>query len=143
MTQFYCLILVPETGEATPPQPLLDANEPWKARAEAASRYLKLRSQRDAIAGPSLLSDPAWDMLLDLFVGHITGRDVSVTSACVASRRPATTSLRYIERMAKQGLIRREKDCNDNRKVYLRMTEKAFRAVAKWIDVLRDELITA
>ncbi|WP_156439080.1 hypothetical protein [Blastomonas sp. CCH2-E1] len=51
MTQFYCLILVPETGEATPPQPLLDANEPWKARAEAASRYLKLRSQRDAIAG--------------------------------------------------------------------------------------------
>lgn len=143
MTQFYCLILVPETGEATPPQPLLDANEPWKARAEAASRYLKLRSQRDAIAGPSLLSDPAWDMLLDLFVGHITGRDVSATSACVASRRPATTSLRYIERMAKQGLIRREKDCNDNRKVYLRMTEKAFRAVAKWIDALRDELITA
>ena len=143
MTQFYCLILVPETGEATPPQPLLDANEPWKARAEAASRYLKLRSQRDAIAGPSLLPDPAWDMLLDLFVGHITGRDVSVTSACVASRRPATTSLRYIERMAKQGLIRREKDCNDNRKVYLRMTEKAFRAVAKWIDALRDELITA
>ena len=143
MTQFYCLILVPETGKATPPQPLLDANEPWKARAEAASRYLKLRSQRDAIAGPSLLSDPAWDMLLDLFVGHITGRDVSVTSACLASRRPATTSLRYIERMAKQGLIRREKDCNDNRKVYLRMTEKAFRAVAKWIDALRDELITA
>jgi len=143
MTQFYCLILVPETGEATPPQPLLDANEPWKARAEAASRYLKLRCQRDAIAGPSLLSDPAWDMLLDLFVGHITGRDVSVTSACLASRRPATTSLRYIERMAKQGLIRREKDCNDNRKVYLRMTEKAFRAVAKWIDALRDELITA
>jgi hypothetical protein len=143
MTQFYCLILVPETGEATPPQPLLDANEPWKARAEAASRYLKLRSQRDAIAGPSLLSDPAWDMLLDLFVGHITGRNVSVTSACLASRRPATTSLRYIERMAKQGLIRREKDCNDNRKVYLRMTEKAFRAVAKWIDALRDELITA
>lgn len=143
MTQFYCLILVPETGEATPPQPLLDANEHWKARAEAASRYLKLRSQRDAIAGPSLLSDPAWDMLLDLFVGHITGRDVSVTSACLASRRPATTSLRYIERMAKQGLIRREKDCNDNRKVYLRMTEKAFRAVAKWIDALRDELITA
>lgn len=143
MTQFYCLILVPETGEATPPQPLLDANEPWKARAEAASRYLKLRSQRDAIAGPSLLSDPAWDMLLDLFVGHITGRDVSVTSPCLASRRPATTSLRYIERMAKQGLIRREKDCNDNRKVYLRMTEKAFRAVAKWIDALRDELITA
>ncbi|WP_060977109.1 MULTISPECIES: winged helix DNA-binding protein [Pseudomonadota] len=89
------------------------------------------------------MSDPAWDMLLDLFVGHITGRDVSVTSACLASRRPATTSLRYIERMAKQGLIRREKDCNDNRKVYLRMTEKAFRAVAKWIDALRDELITA
>jgi hypothetical protein len=141
MTQFYCLILVPEAG-AQPPQPLLDANEPWKARAEAASRYLKLRSQRDAIAGPSLLSDPAWDMLLDLFVGHITGRDVSVTSACVASRRPATTSLRYIERMMKQGLIRREKDVNDHRKVYLRMTERAFRSVANWVDSLREELVT-
>ncbi|WP_116969070.1 hypothetical protein [Blastomonas sp. UPD001] len=143
MTQFYCFILVPEAGEEESRQPLLDANEPWKARAETASRYLKLRTQRDAIAGPSLLSDPAWDMLLDLFVGHITGRDVSVTSACVASRRPATTSLRYIERMAKQDLIRREKDSHDHRKVYLRMTENAFRAVATWIDALRDELITA
>jgi len=143
MTQFYCLILVPETGETQHAQPLLDANEPWKARAEAASRYLKLRSQRDMIAGPSLLSDPAWDMLLDLFVGHITGRDVSVTSACVASRRPATTSLRYIDRMMKQGLIHREKDPKDHRKVYLRMTEKAFRAIAKWVDSLREELITA
>ena len=139
MTQFYCLILLPES-EQQPPVPLLDANEPWKARAETASRYLKLRANRDDIADAQLLSDPAWDMLLDLFVGHITGRDISVTSACLASRRPATTSLRYIDRMAKDGLVRREKDPRDHRKVYLRMTEKAFRSVASWVDSLRREL---
>jgi hypothetical protein len=139
MTQFYCLILLPES-EQQPPAPLLDANEPWKARAETASRYLKLRANRDNIADAQLLSDPAWDMLLDLFVGHITGRDISVTSACLASRRPATTSLRYIDRMARDGLVRREKDPRDHRKVYLRMTEKAFRSVAIWVDSLRREL---
>lgn len=139
MTQFYCLILLPES-EQQPPAPLLDANEPWKARAETASRYLKLRANRDDIADAQLLSDPAWDMLLDLFVGHITGRDISVTSACLASRRPATTSLRYIDRMARDGLVLREKDPRDHRKVYLRMTEKAFRSVASWVDSLRREL---
>lgn len=141
MTQFYCLILLPE-AEKQPPSSLLDANEPWKVRAETANRYLKLRASRDEIADGQLLSDPAWDMLLDLFVGHITGRDISVTSACLASRRPATTSLRYIDRMAKDGLVRREKDPRDHRKVYLRMTEKAFRSVASWVDALREELST-
>lgn len=139
MTQSNCLILLPE-AEQQPSRPLLDANEPWKARAETANRYLKLRACRDAFVDEQLLSDPAWDMLLDLFVGHITGRNVSITSACLASRRPATTSLRYIERMTKDGLVRREKDPHDHRKVHLRLTEDAFRSVAAWVDALREEI---
>ena len=90
MTQFYCLILLPES-EQQPPAPLLDANEPWKARAETASRYLKLRANRDNIADAQLLSDPAWDMLLDLYAARLEGRRVSVSSLCIAAAVPPTS----------------------------------------------------
>lgn len=138
MTQFYRLILLPE-GKSQPLQPGPPTMQ-WQAHAEIASRYLKLRANRSAIATEPLLSDPAWDILLDLFVGHVRGQNVTVTRACIASRRPSTTSLRYIDRMSKEGLIFREKDLRDNRKVHLRITDRACQAVADWIDALREQI---
>lgn len=139
MTQFYCLILLPE-DDSQPPKSGHPASETLQAHAELASRYLKLRARRSAIAGEHLLSDPAWDILLDLFVGHVRGKNVTITNACIASRRPSTTSLRYIDRLLKEGLLFRERDTRDHRKVHLRMTDRAFHAVAEWIGALQDQL---
>ncbi|MDM7957530.1 MarR family winged helix-turn-helix transcriptional regulator [Blastomonas sp.] len=139
MTQFYCMILLPES-EAQPGQSDPQASGDWQERAEVASRYLKLRAKRSAIAEAHLWSDPAWDILLELFVGHVKGKNITVTSACLAARRPSTTSLRYIDRMLQEGLLQRERDPIDNRKINLRITDQAFRAVSDWVDALREQI---
>lgn len=139
MTQFYCLIVLPDDGNR-PVEPRSKSSNRWEVRAEIARRYLKLRADRAAIANGYLLSDPAWDILLDLFVAHISGRQISVSSACIASRRPQTTSLRYIDRMLQQGLLRRDKDPRDHRRVHLHITEKAKVAIADWVDALQEQL---
>lgn len=140
MTQFYCLILLPE-GETKPVRTEHPDNGQWEEHAKLASRYLKLRAKRLEISNGHLFSDPAWDILLDLFVGRVNGRDVTVTSACVASGRPSTTSLRYIDRMSTNGLLYRERDTRDHRKVYLRITDHTFYAIADWIGSLREQVV--
>jgi len=140
MTQFYCLILLPDGEQHSVPTEH-PANEQWQVYAKLAGRYLKLRAQRSEIAAGHLFSDPAWDILLDLFVGQVDGRDVTITSACIASRRPSTTSLRYIDHLSKQGLVYREKDSRDHRRVYLRLTEGAFHAVADWLAAFREQTV--
>lgn len=140
MAQFYCLILLPE-GEQQPVTPEHPDSGQWQEHAKLASRYLKLRARRSEISNGHLFSDPAWDILLDLFVGRVNGRDVTVTSACIASGRPSTTSLRYIDRMSQNGLLYRQKDTHDHRKVYLRITDSAFHTVADWIGSLREQTI--
>jgi hypothetical protein len=35
-----------------------------------------------------LFKDPAWDILLDLYVARADGRGISVSSACIASGAP-------------------------------------------------------
>lgn len=141
MTQFYCLILLPE-GEAQAPAPQLSCLE-FQGQSEIASRYLKLRASRSAIADAHALSDPVWDILLDLFVCRVHGRNVTVTSACRAARRPSTTSLRYIDRLLSKGLLYCERDARDDRKVHLKITDSAFHAVAEWIDALHKQIAAA
>ncbi len=91
----------------------------------ALSHYLKLRRRREQLFGAHLFSDPAWDMLLDLYVAQQTGRNVSVSSACLASGVPLTTALRWLRRLEHEGLVARDADQTDARRTHVRLTDRA------------------
>lgn len=99
----------------------------------AARRYLKARRRRDPILLSGLCSDPCWDILLDLFASQAEGKPVSVSSACIASGVPATTALRWLSRMDESGLVTRRSDPRDSRRIYVSLSERATRMVARWI----------
>lgn len=88
-----------------------------------ALAWISIRRNRDAIFGSSLFADPAWDMLLDLYVNYVRNKSVSVTSLCLASEVPTTTALRWITVLEGSGLIRRLADPNDRRRSYILLTE--------------------
>ena len=67
--------------------------------AHVVKACIKARSMREQIFGTDIFRDPAWDMLLDLYVNRAEGRDTSVSSLCIAGGVPATTGLRYIAAM--------------------------------------------
>ena len=73
--------------------------------ALAAADILKVRRARSRFLPPELFHEPAWDLLLELFVAdaegrRLTGRDVS-DSADVA---PSVMS-RWLKHLSKIGLI--------------------------------------
>lgn len=132
---------VAEQGKCTPSQ-AIDRMEAlaaghWErprrnvALAEFIARMSKLRLRRNEIIGAPLFRDPAWDMLLELFVAHDRGEPVSVSSLCYASGVPPTTALRHLARLEEHGLIRREGDRKDNRRWFVYPTEKAVSGIAR------------
>lgn len=109
-------------------------------RVEAA-RLLKLRRQRERVLGlgTKLLADPAWNILLDLFVRRVDEHVTSVSSACIASGVAATTALRYIAILIENGFIIKNPSPTDQRVQYVTLSDEGFR---KMVDVLtlREEV---
>ena len=102
-----------------------------------ARQAYALRRKRAAIFGnPELFGEPAWDILLDLYIAHVDGKPVSVSSACIGSAAPPTTGLRWLGVLADEGLVVRENDPEDNRRVLVRLTRKGVTAMERFFDAV-------
>ena len=110
----------PPTGEQT-------------ALAATARHYLRARRLREPLFAKGLFCDPAWDMLLDLFASQVEGKPVCVSDASIAAGVPQTTGLRWLDTLARHGLITRHRDPLDGRRCFVEMTPAARNAVATWL----------
>ncbi|WP_298015869.1 winged helix DNA-binding protein [uncultured Parasphingopyxis sp.] len=107
--------------------------------AEDVRRLIRHRRMRDRFFDGALFADPAWDILLDLMAARIEGRPVSVSSLCIAAAVPATTALRWIRTMTDRGLLVRDADPRDGRRVFIRLGDEASRAVSAWFAATRAD----
>ena len=101
---------------------LLSFADPDQLARLARAMYIA-RDRRRRYFNPQLFADPAWDILLDLFIQKSAARQVSVTSACIAAQVPPTTALRWISILIEQELVSREEDESDRRRAFLRLSE--------------------
>lgn len=88
-----------------------------------AKALYRLRRRRERLFSFQLSSEPAWDLLLDLLEAERVGKNVSVKSACLASGAPTTTALRWLKHLESQGVVCRESDPADGRRMYIRLSE--------------------
>jgi hypothetical protein len=100
----------------------------YKAQALIVARF-----KRQKYFPKADLFEPVWDICLDLFFSQMTGRRISISSACIASHVPPTTALRYISQMKKDGLITSHPDKLDKRRVYLRLSNQATQAMKEYL----------
>ena len=89
----------------------------------AIRRLLAERARREKLF-PGV-TEAAWTILLDLWLQSAEGQRVSVTSACYASRVPATSALRHISILTSRGLVCRAPDLSDQRRTWLELTPHA------------------
>ncbi|TZG25959.1 MarR family transcriptional regulator [Sphingomonas montanisoli] len=98
-------------------------------RYELAHQFFAMRRYRDELLGAELFSDPAWDILLDLYRAEAGEHAVKVSSAGLSSVAP-TTALRWLKIMQDRGLISRRDDPSDRRRVYVELTAQGRAQIA-------------
>ena len=132
---------------AAPSNPPASYGDPCFVESEDSNRswtrgLIELCSTRQNFFPDGLFSDPAWDMLLDLTHARLSGKRVSVSSLCIASRVPATTALRRIGDLVSQGLATRVRDENDGRRVFVDLTDEGFTRMLAYIENVRGSFST-
>ena len=80
------------------------------------------RVRRSAYFPVGVFGEPAWDILLDLFVAAKSNELRSIKAICLASQVPEATALRYIDLLADHGLVERRQDKTDRRRKFLSLT---------------------
>ena len=87
-----------------------------------ARQLLAAHKQRVALLGGIPVGEPAWEILLDLFVREADDEPASVSDACAASGVPTTTGLRYLAYLTQQGHVVRQPDPEDARRTLVHLT---------------------
>lgn len=102
-----------------------------------AMRAYDERRARDRIfPSNDLFGEPAWDILLDLYIAYSKGKAISVSSACSASHAPATTALRWLGVLAERKMVVREADDEDHRRVLVSLSATGLGAMERYFERL-------
>jgi DNA-binding MarR family transcriptional regulator len=107
------------------------ANSAAPERADllaCARRVFRARRRREKFFGKAMFGEPAWDMLLALYVNDAESRQ-NIGQLNRYSGSPLTTSLRWLDYLEKQKLIERESHPTDRRSVFVRITDKGREAM--------------
>lgn len=117
---------------------LVGANRGSRGGAESllvpTRHYLRARRLREGLFPEGIFADPAWDMLLDLFASELEGKKVCVSSACSMAGVPATTALRWVDRLEECGLVERRADPTDSRRINVELTLLATARIELWLN---------
>lgn len=116
-------------------EPMGDAvpDDPRATVRRAAVQILTRRRLRQEHFGDDMYGEPAFDLLLDLFIQEIDGQNAYTTSLAVASGAPLTTALRQIAMLVDRGYVQRAPDPVDRRRVMVQLTQKGSTAMWRYL----------
>jgi DNA-binding MarR family transcriptional regulator len=122
------------TGPAAAPRAVEQSpsTEAPPVSADTVRLVIRARRLRARYFSEELFADPAWDMLLDLLQAEVSQLRVPVSSLCIAAAVPATTALRWLKTMVKQGLFVRRADPHDGRRVFVELAPEASHALRRY-----------
>jgi len=100
---------------------------------ERAREIYRRRRYRERFFCSQLFGEPVWDGLLDLYIARQERRDISVSSACIATSVPTTTALRHLGYMVDAGLVMRAPHPSDQRCSLIELTDEAVRLMSHYL----------
>ena len=105
--------------------------------ADAVMAVIRARRLRAHYFTEEIFADPAWDILLDLLHAELMHQRVAVSSVCAAAAVPPTTALRWLSTLVDKGLVRREADPHDRRRVFVELSSEASAALRRYFQEVR------
>lgn len=94
-----------------------DARVLENARSVMRRRMLR----RQLLGAADLFGEPAWDMLLDLFVHECEGKSLAMSSLCISAGIPTSSAMKLIQRLCYAGILERIPDHRDGRRSLMRV----------------------
>ena len=116
---------------------------PGKDTAALVKGLIRARDQRTKFFPRSLFSEPAWEILLELYTAEVAQRRVSVSQLCVTAGLPATTGLRWLSTLEANRLVIRIADPLDARRSFVSLTSEGRQSMESFVDSLEDALFDA
>ena len=118
-------------------QQKLTAGQRETLRKDAAkvrfSRDLR-RRQLDS----EILGEPAWDILLALFVIDNDKRRMTVGELARATNIPQTTTVRWVTALEERDLARRRPNPFDQRAIHVELTDNGRRSMESYFMLMRE-----
>lgn len=105
--------------------------------AQAVRSILRERRRRDQFFSAYLFGEPAWDFLLELYLAEIEQQRRSISCLCRKCHVPTTTALRWITTLSEEGLVTREADRLDSRRVFISLSRAGVEAMTEYFGEAR------
>lgn len=110
--------------------------ERGRSTLASAERVYRSRRGRERLFPASFFGEPAWDMLLDLYISAVKGLKINVTSVCIAGAVPITTGLRWLAILEQEGLVNRTVGPGDGRVTFVEIADKGRTMIESYLDNL-------
>lgn len=106
---------------------------PFGVSARLVDTICEIRRERHEFFPGNLFSDPAWDILLRLYVTHLEQYRTTVTALISSTGIPSTTLLRWLKALVAAGLVTRQDDPFDGRRVYVSLSHKGADSMHRYL----------
>jgi len=124
------------------PAPAASSSAPRAASSDRSERLramLRERKMRTRVFDSNAFIDPSWDMLLDLMLAHIEDRQTYLFGLCAATGLPVTNAKRRLEQLVAAGLVQREDDPADRRRVLVSLTDSGVERLSAYIEQIERD----
>ena len=126
------------SGDPGPSRSAIEQSDVPDVPVERINAIIRARRLRGRFLPDDLFADPAWDMMLDLFRAEVLQQRVAVSSLCVAAAVPATTALRWLNTLVQQGVLVRQPDPMDGRRVFVELAPETSIALRRYFAATAD-----
>lgn len=100
-----------------------------RAQGERRKRAEHFRNQQ-------MFGEPAWDILLDLYIHQVRNEQTTVKRATVGPVATAGTTLRWLQVLDAEGLIFFEADPTDEERRLLRLTPEGYESITRYLEAI-------
>jgi DNA-binding MarR family transcriptional regulator len=105
---------------------------------EDAAKVQFSRNLRRKDLDSAILGEPAWDILLALFIVHNDKRRMNVGELAKVTHTPLTTTVRWVGALEERELAQRRPNPFDQRVVQVELTDKGRRAMESYFMRMRE-----
>ena len=108
---------------------------------QMAKRIKAIRESRGALLEPTLFGEPAWNILLALYVAAGERYALSISALCAESGAPATTAARSINRLLELDMVRRVPNPSDSRSTYIELGRETATKLTELLEIARRKYL--